>query len=202
MRLEKLKFLGKVNHGLIISRITARPDEQKEEIPLFTIQDLNIETKSYESKIENKTVSVSKENFDKELLAKENMVVIGLTVHKACIINKNHVGKIIPSNFAYVYLDESKIDLNYFTWYFNENPNIKKQLQIASQGSMGIMAISIQMLRELEIELPDIKVQKQIGKVYELRLRKEKILYERNILEKKLYKQLMINKLKEESKCK
>lgn len=202
MRLEKLKFLGKVNHGLIISRITARPDEQKEEIPLFTIQDLNIETKSYESKIENKTVSVSKENFDKELLAKENMVVIGLTVHKACIINKNHVGKIIPSNFAYVYLDESKIDLNYFTWYFNEHPNIKKQLQIASQGSMGIMAISIQMLRELEIELPDIKVQKQIGKVYELRLRKEKILYERNILEKKLYKQLMINKLKEESKCK
>ena len=64
------------------------------------------------------------------------------------------------------------------------------------------MAISIQMLRELEIELPDIKVQKQIGKVYELRLRKEKILYEKNILEKKLYKQLMINKLKEESKCK
>ena len=202
MRLEKLKFLGKVNHGLIISRITARPDEQKEEIPLFTIQDLNIETKSYESKIENKTVSVSKENFDKELLAKENMVVIGLTVHKACVINKNYVGKIIPSNFAYVYLDESKIDLNYFTWYFNEHPNIKKQLQIASQGSMGIMAISIQMLRELEIELPDIKVQKQIGKVYELRLRKEKILYEKNILEKKLYKQLMINKLKEESKCK
>lgn len=202
MRLEKLKFLGKVNHGLIISRITARPDEQKEEIPLFTIQDLNIETKSYESKIENKTVSVSKENFDKELLAKENMVVIGLTVHKACIINKNHVGKIIPSNFSYMYLDENEIDLNYFTWYFNENPNIKKQLQIASQGSMGIMAISIQMLRELEIELPDIKVQKQIGKVYELRLRKEKILYEKNILEKKLYKQLMINKLKEESKCK
>ena len=202
MRLEKLKFLGKVNHGLIISRITARPDEQKEEIPLFTIQDLNIETKSYESKVENKTVSLSKENFDKELLAKENMVVIGLTVHKACIINKNHVGKIIPSNFSYMYLDENEIDLNYFTWYFNEHPNIKKQLQIASQGSMGIMAISIQMLRELEIELPDIKVQKQIGKVYELRLRKEKILYEKNILEKKLYKQLMINKLKEESKCK
>lgn len=202
MRLEKLETLGKVNHGLIISRITAKPDELQEDISLFTIQDLNIETSSYELKAENKTVSVSKESFDKELLAKENAVVIGLTVHKACVIDKSHVGKIIPSNFAYMYLDENEIDSNYFVWYFNEHPNIKKQLKVASQGSRGIMAISIQMLRELEIELPDKKVQEQIGKVYNLRRRKEKILYEKNILEKDLYKQLMINKLKEESTCK
>ncbi|MGL6107709.1 restriction endonuclease subunit S [Romboutsia sp.] len=202
MRLEKLETLGKVNHGLIISRITAKPDELQEDISLFTIQDLNIETGSYELKAEKKTVSVSKESFDKELLAKENAVVIGLTVHKACVIDKSHVGKIIPSNFAYMYLDKNEIDSNYFVWYFNEHPNIKKQLQVASQGSMGIMAISIQMLRELEIELPDINVQKQIGKVYALRLRKEKISHEKNILEKDLYKQLMINKLKEESTCK
>ncbi|MGL5331150.1 MAG: restriction endonuclease subunit S [Peptostreptococcaceae bacterium] len=202
MRLEKLETLGKVNHGLIISRITAKPDELQEDISLFTIQDLNIETGSYELKAEKKTVSVSKESFNKELLAKENAVVIGLTVHKACVIDKSHIGKIIPSNFAYMYLDENEIDSNYFVWYFNEHPNIKKQLQVASQGSMGIMAISIQMLRELEIELPDINVQKQIGKVYALRLRKEKISHEKNILEKDLYKQLMINKLKEESTCK
>lgn len=202
MRLEKLETLGKVNHGLIISRITAKPDELQEDISLFTIQDLNIETSSYELKAENKTVSVSNESFDKELLAKENAVVIGLTVHKACVIDKSHVGKIIPSNFAYMYLDENEIDSNYFVWYFNEHPNIKKQLKVASQGSRGIMAISIQMLRELEIELPDKKVQEQIGKVYNLRRRKEKILYEKNILEKDLYKQLMINKLKEESTCK
>ena len=134
MRLEKLETLGKVNHGLIISRITAKPDELQEDISLFTIQDLNIETGSYELKAENKTVSVSKDSFDKELLAKENAVVIGLTVHKACVIDKSHIGKIIPSNFAYMYLDENEIDSNYFVWYFNEHPNIKKQLKVASQG--------------------------------------------------------------------
>lgn len=202
MRLEKLEALGKVNHGLIISRITAKPDEPQEDISLFTIQDLNIETGNYELKSENKTVSISKESFDKDLLSKENMIVIGLTVHKACVLDKSHVGKIIPSNFAYMHLNEDEIDLNYFVWYFNEHPNIKKQLQVASQGSAGIMAISIQMLRELEIELPSMKIQKQIGKVYSLRLKKEKILYEKNILERDLYKQLMINKLKEKSTCK
>lgn len=190
----KLEKLGKVNHGLTISRITAKPDEQQEEIPLFTIQDLNIEIGSYDLKSEEKTVPVSQETFDKSLLSKENVVVVGLTVHKAYVIEKHHVGKIIPSNFAYIYFDESKIDLNYFTWYFNEHPNVKKQLQVATQGSI-IMALSVQMLRELEIDLPSIDMQIKLGKIYELRRRKEKALYEKSILEKDLYKQLMINTL-------
>ena len=198
----KLEKLGKVNHGLTISRITAKPDEPQEEIPLFTMQDLNIEMGSYDLKSESKTVSVSKENFDKDLLSKEKMVIVGLTAHKAYIIESHHVGKVIPSNFAYMYLDESKVDLNYFTWYFNEHSNIKRQLQIATQGSMGIMALSVQMLRELDIELPNIQTQIKIGRIYELRRKKEKALYEKNILEKNLYKQLMINKLKEATTCK
>ena len=156
---------------------------------------------SYDLKSESKTVSVSQETFDKSLLSKENVVVIGLTVHRAYVIEKHHVGKIIPSNFAYLYLDESKIDLNYFTWYFNEHPNIKRQLQVATQGSI-IMALSVQMLRELEIDLPSMETQRKLGKIYELRHRKEKALYEKNILEKDLYKQLMINKLKEAMPCK
>ncbi|HJF36154.1 MAG TPA: restriction endonuclease subunit S [Clostridium perfringens] len=198
----KLEKLGKVNHGLTTSRITAKPDEQQEEIPLFTIQDLNIEMGSYDLKSEGKTITVSKNNFDKNLLSRENAIVVGLTVHRACVIEKHHVGKIIPSNFAYMYLDESKIDSNYFTWYFNEHPNIKRQLQIAMQGAMGIKALSVQMLRELEIELPSIEIQRKLGKIYELRRRKEKALYEKNALEKDLYKQIMINKLKEVIPCK
>lgn len=198
----KLEKLGKVNHGLTTSRITAKPDEQQEEIPLFTIQDLNIEMGSYDLKSEGKTITVSKNNFDKNLLSRENAIVVGLTVHRACVIEKHHVGKIIPSNFAYMYLDESKIDSNYFTWYFNEHPNIKRQLQIAMQGAMGIKALSVQMLRELEIELPSIEIQRKLGKIYELRRRKEKALYEKNVLEKDLYKQIMINKLKEVIPCK
>ena len=194
----KLEKLGKVNHGLTISRITAKPDEEQEEIPLFTMQDLNIEIGGYDLKSENKTVSVNK-NFDKNLLSKENTVVIGLTANKAYIIQKHHTGKIIPSNFAYLNLDETKIDLNYFTWYFNEHPNIKKQLQIATQGTI-IMALSVQMLRELEIELPSMEIQKKLGQIYSLRNKKEKLLHEKNILERNFYNQLMINKLKEEIK--
>ncbi|SJU21094.1 Uncharacterised protein [Clostridioides difficile] len=68
------------------------------------------------------------------------------------------------------------------------------------QGSI-IKALSVQMLRDLEIKLPPLKLQQSIGKIYELRSKKEKLLFEKKILEEKLYKQLMIDKLKEDIIC-
>ena len=67
------------------------------------------------------------------------------------------------------------------------------------QGTF-IRALSVQMLRELEVPMPQLDIQKKIGKVYKLRKRKQKLLFERNILENELYNQLMINKLKEDIK--
>ena len=68
------------------------------------------------------------------------------------------------------------------------------------QGSI-VRALSVQMLRELEVPIPPLDVQRKIGKIYKLRKIKGKLLFERNILENELYNQLMINKLKEEIKC-
>lgn len=193
----KLSQIGEVNHGQTLSRITAKPDEEKIEVPLFTIQDLNIENGNLENKLETKTISISKDDFSKEILSKKDMVVIGLTVHKACVISKEHTKKIIPSNFAYVVLNKRKIDPYYFTWYFNEHPQIKKVLQVATQGS-SLRALSVQMLRELDIELIDIKSQKKIGQIYHLNLQKERLLKEKLDLEKKLYNNISLNILKGE----
>ncbi|MFI3211325.1 MAG: hypothetical protein R3Y64_09810, partial [Peptostreptococcaceae bacterium] len=150
-----------------------------------------------ENKLETKTISISKDDFSKEILSKKDMVVIGLTVHKACVISKEHTKKIIPSNFAYVVLNKRKIDPYYFTWYFNEHPQIKKVLQVATQGS-SLRALSVQMLRELDIELIDIKSQKKIGQIYHLNLQKERLLKEKLDLEKKLYNNISLNILKGE----
>jgi hypothetical protein len=77
---------------------------------------------------------------------------------------------------------------------------MQKQLAIAMQGTI-IRALSIQMLRELDIPLPILNIQQKMGKVYKLRKRKEKLLFEKNILQDQLYNQLMLNKLKEDIKC-
>lgn len=196
----KIESLGKVTHGVTLSRIEAKPGEDFEVFKLFTMQDLSRETGNYGLNPEVQEVQVSNTKFDRSLLSKKGMVIIGLTSYKAIVVNENHIGKISSSNFALIEFNENKIDSSYFTWYFNEHPEIQKQLQIAMQGSI-IRALSVQMLRELEIPIPKLELQQKIGKLYELKKRKEKALFQKNVLEEKLYKYLIINKLKEEQKC-
>lgn len=196
----KLEKIGKVTHGATLSRIKPEKDEEKIAYELFTMQDLSKESGQYGIVSEKQEAYVRKKKFDEELLSKEGNVIVGLTSYKAIVVEKEHAGKIITSNFAYIEIDEKKIDPYYFTWCFNEHPEIQKQLIIATQGSI-IRAISIQMLRELKILLPAMEIQRKIGKVYELKKRKEKLLFEKNVLEEKLYRHLIVEKLKEDIKC-
>lgn len=195
----KISDIGNVIHGVTLSRIEPKTLEESETYKLFTIQELNEEISMFPSKTEDKEIEVSKERFDSLYLAKNNMVIIGLTSFKSIVVTQKQIGKVIPSNFAFIELDKNKVDPAYFSWYFNEHSNIEKQLQIAMQGTI-IRALSVQMLRELEIILPPLDVQKAIGKVYVLKKRKEKLIYEKNILEEQLNNAIILKKLKEENK--
>ena len=196
----KLESLGKVTHGVTLSRVEPKDGEEKVAYELFTMQDLSIETGQYGIISERQEAYVSEAKFDVSSLSKKGLVIIGLTSYKAIVIDENHAGKIITSNFAYIELNQKKIDPYYFTWCFNEHPEIQKQLQVATQGSI-IRAISIQMLRGLKIPVPPIDIQRKIGKVYELKRKKAKLLFEKNVLEEKLYRFLIVEKLKEDISC-
>lgn len=195
----KIDTIGNVIHGATLSRIEAKADEEFNICTVLTMQDLSRETGQYSLKEEIKKANICKNKFDFNYISKINMVVIGLTSYKAIVIGKTYKNKLITSNFAIIEFDEERIDPFYFTWYFNEHPEVQKQLTIAMQGSI-IRALSIQMLRELEVPIPHLDIQRKLGKIYKLRKRKEKLLFQKNILEDKLYKHLMISKLKEEIK--
>lgn len=190
----RIEYLGKVTHGVTISRIEARPGEEYKLLQLFTMQDLSKETGQYGLHVEMQNIKVSNLKFDENLLSRKNLIIIGLTSYKAIVVNDKHINKIVTSNFATIELDNSKINASYFTWYFNEHPNIQKQLRIAMQGTI-IKALSVQMLRELDIQVPPLEEQEKIGKLYEFRIRKERATFEKSTLEEKLYKYIMIKKL-------
>lgn len=195
----KISDIGNVIHGVTLSRIEPKTLEESETYKLFTIQELNEEISMFPSKTEDKEIEVSKERFDSMYLAKDNMVIIGLTSFKSIVVTQKQIGKVIPSNFVFIELDKNKVNPAYFSWYFNEHSNIEKQLQIAMQGTI-IRALSVQMLRELEIILPPLDVQKAVGKVYVLKKRKEKLIYEKNILEEQLYNAIILRHIQKNNK--
>lgn len=98
-------------------------------------------------------------------LAKEHSIVIGLTsFHRAAVLEKQHEGKIIPSNFVSIEFQNGIMDPYYFAWYFNEHPEIKRQRMIAIQGNSSVKVLSVHMIRQLMIECPNLSTQMSIGK--------------------------------------
>lgn len=193
----KLDNVADISLGMVLSRIQANPNIGGVAYPLFTIQELAYELGQYNIVIEKQQIEVDEKKIDKKLIAKEGGVIIGLTSsNKAIVVDISHQDEIIPSNFAYIEVHKN-LDPYYFTWFFNEHPSVRKQLTIAMQGS-SVRALSVQMLRELEIILPPMDMQYKIGRIYELRRRKSKLSFEQNQLEEQLFNQIIIKDLKED----
>ena len=193
----KLDNVADISLGMVLSRIQANPNIGGVAYPLFTIQELAYELGQYNIVIEKQQIEVDEKKIDKKLIAKEGGVIIGLTSsNKAIVVDISHQDEIIPSNFAYIEVHKN-LDPYYFTWFFNEHPSVRKQLTIAMQGS-SVRALSVQMLRELEVILPPMDMQYKIGRIYELRRRKAKLSFEQKQLEEHLFNQIIIKHLKED----
>jgi restriction endonuclease S subunit len=143
-------------------------------------------------------IHVAKDRLGSLPLAKEGLVLISLTGQRAVALQQEHVGKLIPSNFAIIE-PSGELHPDYLEWFINEHPDCRKQLKIATQGS-SVTALSIQMLRTLDIILPPMDVQMKIGSIHRLLHRKNRLLQERMVWEQQYIKQLLMGYLEEESR--
>lgn len=125
----------------------------------------------------------------------ENDVVINLANAKAVIVKEAHSGRVISNNFVRVELDVSRVSPLFWVWHFNESKAVAQQKLFHLQGS-AVPKLSLQMVRQFEIDLPDLKKQKEMGELY-LHLRmKDYFQYRSMELKQRYFLAQIENKLK------
>lgn len=192
-----LEQCASVVQGAFLSRIQISPSPEAVKLSVYTMKEMNEWLSPDPTSTENQQdVHVAQERLGSLPLAKEGLVLISLTGQRAVALQREHIGKIIPSNFAIIE-PTSELHPDYLEWFINEHPDCRKQLKIATQGS-SITALSIQMLRALEIILPPMDDQVKIGSVHRLLHRKNRLLQERIVWEQQYIKQIIMGYLKEE----
>lgn len=196
-----LQDYAEVSQGSILSRIKEHPSDDSIKMSLYTMKEMNesLGEEYYRSKEKPQEVYVLKERYHEFPMTKEGMVLINLQSHQAVAVRKEYVDKLVPSNFAIIEPIDNRLDVTYLQWFINEHPSCRKQLRIATQGTV-VSALSIKMLRELKMELPAYNKQQMIGNMNRIIDRKRRLINERLHLEELLVKQLSINYLKEEIK--
>jgi hypothetical protein len=179
-----LEQISEITHGVVLNRIKPKVQNEGVEYPILSISQLLDEENGIQD-YEVPSVFVDKKKVKNLNLARENSIVIGLTsFHQAAVLGKQHVGKVIPSNFVSIKFHDGIMDPYYFAWYFNEHPEIKRQRLIAIQGNSSVKVLSIHMIRQLMIDCPDLSTQMSIGKLYHYQKRRQLLLMEKIRLEK------------------
>lgn len=192
-----LEQCASVVQGAFLSRIQISPSPEAVKLSVYTMKEMNEWLSLDPTSVENQQdVHVEQARLSTLPLAKEGLVLISLTGQRAMALQKEHVGKLIPSNFAIIE-PTNELHPDYLEWFINEHPDCRKQLKIATQGS-SIAALSIQMLRTLEVILPPMDDQVRIGSVHRLLHRKNRLLQERIAWEQQYIKQILMGYLKEE----
>jgi hypothetical protein len=176
----KMSCVLKISHGTILSRIRDPLKLDENARLMLTMQDLSYYSGIHLDKPQKTFQKINPENLDKCLFGKKNDVVIGLTVNKAMVIEDEFDQALIPSNFALITIESNDIDPFYLMWYFNESADYRKYAVQINQGSYNVKSVSINELRDLDINFPSIENQIRIGNIYKAILKREKLIKIKN----------------------
>lgn len=142
----------------------------------------------------NAEITVPKGKLTTQLLTDSNSLILHTQTQKIALLPDKYSGLLLTNNFIKIQLT-SDVDEAFFEWYFNEHPYIQKQLSVLSEGSV-ISLLKLSHLKKLEIDLPPIQQQNMIGKIAQLKKKKELLMTEKNELQQMYIQQKLIQSMK------
>lgn len=191
----KIREIAEIRTGMVVTRV-CKDGQNVECRDLFRL--INLKSISKDGVIINENIeSVELPIFRKqEYFANEGDIIVRLSApYSASMIGENEVGCLIPSHFAIIRPDSTKIFPPYLLWYLNSDYVKKKVLQSTS-NSTAFGTISSGFFADLQIKEISMDKQQLIGN-YALLYAKEKVLTEELLKKKALLNQYITKELYE-----
>lgn len=193
----KLHEIAEFTQGTFANRLeTLSTDIEVTKVKLLSLKEFN-ETLGLAYRISNEkdvSITVPKEKLVPQLLTDTDTLVLHTHTQKIALLPEKYSGLLLTNNFIKIQL-ASVVDKAFFEWYFNEHPAIQKQLAFLSEGTVSSV-LKLSHLKDLEIELPPIQQQITIGKIAQLKRRKESLMTEKNELQQMYIQQRLIQSMK------
>lgn len=173
----KLNQLAQIQLGANVSRVELDQDQ------IYTYDDLIYDLEHF--------MNVDIPEIDERSISEDDYViycgdvVYSFISERATIVSQINTNKVINQNFLKLIVSNQQIDKMYLCFYLNVADGMKRQLQLLTQGTL-VRRIPISKFRNLEIPLPDLKRQRQLGLAYFKSVRIDALAHRREKLETKL----------------
>lgn len=168
----ELKQLASIIQGNIPTRIEV---PEGESIETITMQELNYIANVSDDLPVEKNIIVQGEKLSTYSLTQDKDVVIGLSSGKAIVIDDKRANRLILSNLAIIRIkDINALDPYYLCWLINSN---KAEIRKMQQGTAAVSIIPLSMLKSFDVTLISIETQRTIGKIDELKRKRDRITH-------------------------
>ncbi|WP_337983037.1 restriction endonuclease subunit S [Lysinibacillus sp. C5.1] len=192
----KIYEIAEFTQGAFVNRLeTLSTDIKTTKLKPLSLKEFN-ETLGLAYRISNEKdvkITVPKEKLVPQLLTDTDSLVLHTHTQKIALLPEKYSGLLLTNNFIKIQLS-SVVDKAFFEWYFNEHPAIQKQLAFLSEGTVSSL-LKLSHLKDLEIELPPIQQQIIIGKIAQLKKKKESLMTEKNELQQLYIQQMLIQSM-------
>lgn len=168
----ELKQLARIIQGNIPTRIEV---PEGESIETITMQELNYIANVSDDFPVEKNIIVQGDKLSTYSLTQDKDVVIGLSSGKAIVIDDKRANRLILSNLAIIRIkDINALDPYYLCWLINSN---KAEIRKMQQGTAAVSIIPLSMLKSFDVTLISIEMQRTIGKIDELKRKRDRITH-------------------------
>lgn len=194
----RLNELATINTGLV----TARKQDRMPSNDSLKYKMLNLKAINDKGYIEDYLLEDfwAKERLKSGYLTRAGDIIVRLTTpFTAILIDKEHIGLIIPSHFVVIRTDSNQILPEYLNWFLNTDKVRQELYQNLSSTMIGTVKPKVYAC--LEIDLIPLEEQKKIAELYRLS-KKELRLLEQMRVQKELYYKEAICRIQEKMRKK
>ncbi|MDF2947738.1 MAG: hypothetical protein K0S51_2417 [Bacillales bacterium] len=192
----KLHEIAELTQGAFINRIETLPSEDTINIKPLSLKEFN-ETLGVTYRISNERnveITVHNEKIVPQLLTDTKSLILHTHTGKVAWLPDKFCGLLLTNNFIKIKFLKN-VDEAFFEWYFNEHPFIQKQLAVLSERSV-ISLLKISHLKDIEVNLPPFQKQIIIGKIAQLKKKKESLMIEKRELQQLYVQHKLIQSVK------
>lgn len=190
--------MATINTGLVTARKQDRmPSNDSLKYKMLNLKAINVEGYIEDSLLED---FWAKERLKSGYLTQAGDIIVRLTTpFTAILIDKEHIGLIIPSHFIVIRTDSNQILPEYLNWFLNADRVRQELYQNLSSTMIGTVKPKVYAC--LEIDLIPLEEQKKIAELYRLS-KKELRLLEQMRVQKELYYKEAICRIQEKMRKK
>lgn len=146
---------------------STRINDKYQSDTFYNILDLNNDLAQISS---NNVGTVSE--IDEPFCTRTGDLIISVIKEKACVVGEGNAGKCLTSAFIRCDYDKDKVDPWFICFYINESDSFKMEKHMRT-GMSGLkyLHITSEMIGQVPIDLPPLKKQRVLGKIYKNALR-------------------------------